>query len=232
MIRHPAGGPAASRPRNIVPMTTETLQLAGRRRALAHTALTLGLPLLLLLQGALLLVTSWRAATSGPHTYDFGIVLMGAASVVIGAGALAVVALMLIRNPRRLNGTIEVTATQVLLPAGRRWQRLEVAEVAGVGLGAGPDGTWGLMVWRRDGGHVRLAGPGLSTRDAEPAASPAAQTARRLHRRVLELQGPDGALAREALQRRPDPDPDSLIARLWDPSAPAPAPAPALATGA
>jgi len=187
------------------------------RNALPFLALAVGLPLALLVQGVWLLRTASLSARGGHHTYDFGLVVTGALIAIAGAVALTVVSIMLLRNPRRALRTIDITPTDLLLPSGPRWRRVPVAEVSGVGLGAATTGGWGIMIWRIDGTHTRMAGPGLATRDVEPGRSPVAGMAREIHARILELQGPNGPLLTRAQQRQPDLDPDTRISRLWDP---------------
>ncbi|MFN2569270.1 MAG: hypothetical protein ABR564_06680 [Candidatus Dormibacteria bacterium] len=194
-----------------------TTRHGSPRSALLFLALTVALPLGLLGQGAWLLVTASGAARGGNHTYDFGLVLTGGGEALVGVAVLIATAVMVLRNPRRARRIIEVTPREVLLPTGPRWARVPVSEISGIGLGAPTTGDWGIMVWRTGGDHTRLAGPGMSTGAAQPDDSAIAQTARELHARIIELQGPAGPLAIEACQRRPPIDPDTRITRVWDP---------------
>ena len=143
-------------------------------------------------------------------------------AVLLLAG-LAWFGLLLARNPRLVSRTIRVDTEAVTMPA-RRFGAIPLHDVAGVGLvrlrnprNGAPAGSWAVAVWRSDASIAYAGGLRRAAQIADPTTSKAAEAARHLHEVVARLQGENGLLRQEEMQRHASFGPYEQFTATWDP---------------
>jgi len=130
----------------------------------------------------------------------------------------------MLRHPTKMWRVITVTDLELRLP-DPKWRHVSLAEVAGIGLGryqkvlGSTNGSWAPIFWRSDGSHLRVNGLGLETAKKSPEETKAAEAVSEIYRRITAVQGPNGLLATQALQRASNLGVSESITSVWDPSA-------------
>jgi hypothetical protein len=159
----------------------------------------------------------------GPNRYGGVPWINGLFAAIMAALDLAVVVLVL-RHPTRIARIITLTDKELRLP-DPKWRHVPISDVAGIGLGryqavlgSKKKGTWMPIFWRGDGTHLRVGGLGLTVSKDSPAQSKIADDVCEIYRRVLEIQGPNGLLVSEALQRSANLSVTDSVTGIWDPS--------------
>ncbi len=203
---------------------TTTIRFGNPWAASGYLALLL---LATVFLGTVCLTGIGKAGSADPGARLVLMLVLAPATVLLAALLLAVLA-VLVRNPRLLLRTIQLTPNRVTMPRRRRG-RIDMADVAGVGLAfrprtGGRRGLWGVAVWTADGDPCWAAGVQRTARLGEPETTVVARAAEAVHHYVAERQGPAGLLTTRARQRDPQWPPSSPLTRAWDPAPPGEAP--------
>lgn len=159
----------------------------------------------------------------GPNKYQGFPWINGLFAAIMAALDLVVI-LLVLRHPTRIARTITLTDKELQLP-DPKWRHVPISDIAGIALGrfqavlgSKRTGTWMPIFWRRDGTHLRVGGVGLTVSKDSPAQSKIANDVCEIYRRILEIQGPTGLLATQALQRRANLSVTDSVTSIWDPS--------------
>ncbi len=160
---------------------------------------------------------------AGSHKGNDALLMMGVLFGMAIGVELVVIVVILAVHPSRLWRTIVLTPLELRLP-DPKWRSVPVDEVSGIGLGlsqkapGSKSGTWAPMFWRTDGSRALVMGLGFVTSRHDPEGTRPSAVVKALYRRIIESQGPSGALATQAVQRHPQLSVWQSVVKVWDPS--------------
>jgi hypothetical protein len=142
--------------------------------------------------------------------------------VAMVALMLILLALILVRQPRTLTGSLVLTPDEIIMPSPRH-RRVPIYKVAGVGLVLqqsvpGRGGMWMLTVWTVDDTQVMVGAFLRKSEILQPENTRIARAAEQVYRHVVERQGADGPLVTIARQRTIQFSRFSPFRQVLDPS--------------